>query len=80
MWNEYETNLLINERKERNNEYWSTPGVDKTPFWNSVAAKINIKFQSLYTGKQCKEKFQNLVREHAVSEKLQKIFIIMQLC
>ncbi|GES98990.1 hypothetical protein GLOIN_2v1874283 [Rhizophagus clarus] len=30
----------------------------------SVAAKINSNFRSTYTAEQCKEKFQNLVREN----------------
>lgn len=67
-WNDHETDLLIRERRERNEEYWSIAGNDKTAFWDSVAAKINLEFSSTYTSKQCKDKFQNLVRNHRVSE------------
>jgi len=67
-WNDPQTILLISERKSRNEEYWSLPGNDKTAFWTSVAAKINMEFRSAFTTKQCKEKFQNLVREHRVRE------------
>ena len=67
-WNDLETILLIRERKTRNEEYWALSGNDKTSFWTSVASKINMEFQSNYTFKQCKEKFQNLVREYKVRE------------
>lgn len=66
-WNDPQTILLISERKSRNEEYWALPGNDRTSFWSSVAAKINMEFTSTFTAKQCKEKFQNLVREHNVS-------------
>ena len=67
-WNDHEVAILIRERKERNDEYWNTPGTDRVPFWDSVAAKINIEFASSYTSKQCREKFQNLVWDYKVSE------------
>src|SRR5438045_9750385 len=67
-WNDYQLAILIRERKERNEEYWSMPGTDRVPFWDSVTAKINIEFSSSYTSKQCCEKFQNLVRDYKVSE------------
>ena len=67
-WNDPQTMLLIHERKTRNEEYWALPGNDKTSFWTNVASKINMEFQSTFTYKQCKEKFQNLVREYKVRE------------
>ena len=67
-WNDHQTILLIAERRLRNEEYWSLPGNDKTSFWTSVASKINMEFQSTFTFKQCKDKFQNLVREYRVRE------------
>jgi len=73
VWNESEISILINERKLRNEEYWLTPGRDRTAFWDSIAAKINIEYQTAYTSKQCQEKFQNLVRDYTVRENL--IFI-----
>ena len=60
--------MLIRERKTRNEEYWSIPENDKTPFWTSIASKINMEFQSNYTFAQCKEKFQNLIHEYKVRE------------
>lgn len=68
VWNDPQTNLLIHEQKSRNEEYWALSGNDKTSFWTSVASKINMEFQSAFTSKQCKEKFQNLVREYRVRE------------
>jgi hypothetical protein len=68
IWNDPQTILLIHERKSQNDEYWDLPGNDRTSFWTSVASTINMEFQSTFTYKQCKEKFQNLVREHRVRE------------
>lgn len=67
-WNDHQTLILISERKTRNEEYWSLPGNDKTSFWQSIASKINLEFRSSFTSKQCKDKFQNLVREFRVRE------------
>lgn len=68
VWNEGEIKILIDERRSRNEEYWLTPGRDRVSFWTSIAAKINIEYQSSYTAKQCSEKFQNLVRDYTVRE------------
>ena len=67
-WNDHQTVILISERKSRNEEYWSLPGNDKISFWASIASKINLEFRSTFTSKQCKDKFQNLVRDYRVRE------------
>ena len=72
-WNESEINILIKERRKRNDEYWTLLGNDRTSFWNSIAEKINLEYQTVYTGKQCKDKFQNLVRDYVVRKNLQKL-------
>ncbi|GES84565.1 hypothetical protein GLOIN_2v1874283 [Rhizophagus clarus] len=61
MWNDPEIRLLIQERRNRNEEYWNIAGCSKISFWMSVAVKINSNFRSTYTAEQCKEKFQNLL-------------------
>jgi hypothetical protein len=66
MWNDYHTDFLINERRNRNEEFYTINGCSKVTFWDSIATKINLEFQTLYTGRQCREKFQNLVRDHMV--------------
>jgi hypothetical protein len=66
MWNDPEIRLLIDERRNRNVEYWEMAGCSKVTFWMSVAGIINSKFRKSYTAQQYKEKFQNLVREHQV--------------
>ena len=38
-WSEEEMQLLINLRKERNEDYWRRFGRSKVPFWNEIAAK-----------------------------------------
>jgi len=65
-WNDYQINILIHERRERNEEYWTLAGNKRNDFWTSIAAKINLEYQSDFTYLQCKEKFQNLVRDYKV--------------
>ena len=38
-WSEEEMQLLINLRKERNEDYWRRFERSKVPFWNEIAAK-----------------------------------------
>ncbi|CAG8757397.1 27737_t:CDS:2, partial [Gigaspora margarita] len=40
---------------------------DKKRFWNSIADKINLQFDTAYTWKQCNEKFLQLVRDFNVN-------------
>ena len=75
-WNEYQIDILIKERRKRNDEYWTFPGNDRTSFWNSIAETINLGHQTTFTGKQCRDKFQNLVRDHMVRKTLQKLRLI----
>lgn len=70
VWNDHEVRILINERRNRNEEYWTGAGRDRTSFWNSIAEKINIEFQTSYSGKNCRDKFQNLVRDYTVRKNL----------
>ena len=94
MWSDPEIKLLIEERRNKNENYWEMAGMvifiwigyvyliiiyfflkknwslykgsSKLAFWMEVAGKINCSFTKSYTPVQCKEKFQNLVREHTV--------------
>jgi len=65
-WNDYQIEILIRERRERNEEYWSLAGNSRVDFWKSIAVKINLDHQSAFTYLQCKEKFQNLIRDYKV--------------
>ena len=68
MWIEKQIELLIKERKENNVYYHDLIGNGKMNFWNGVAVKINLEFGMDYSGKQCSEKFQSLVRAYRVSK------------
>src|SRR5207248_10087158 len=39
-WSEEEMRLLINLRRDRNEDYWRRLSRSKVPFWNEIAAKI----------------------------------------
>ncbi|GES92522.1 hypothetical protein GLOIN_2v1874283 [Rhizophagus clarus] len=45
MWNDSEIRLLIQERRNRNEEYWNIAGCSKVSFWMSVATKINSNLE-----------------------------------
>ncbi|CAG8576753.1 12258_t:CDS:2 [Acaulospora morrowiae] len=64
MWTDDQLRLLINERKNKNTEYHDIPGSSRVDFWNSMANTINDRFGTSYTGHQCKNRFQNLVRDY----------------
>ena len=72
MWTDNQIKLLIKERRENNEYYWDLVGNGKMNFWDGVAVKINLEFGMNYSGKQCSEKFQSLVRAYRVS-KMQSI-------
>ena len=65
MWNNYHIEVLIRERRENNAQYHDLVGNGKR---RGVASKINLEFETNYLGRQCSEKFQNLVRCYRVSK------------
>ena len=65
-WNDAQTRILINERRDRNEEYHNL-GRNKDVFWRSIATRINEELGSNFLGHHCKEKFRNLVRDYNVS-------------
>ena len=66
MWSDNQLKLLINERRENNNEYHDLNNRMKYNFWKAAASKINIEFGTSYSRSQCKNKFQSLVKAHKV--------------
>ena len=66
--------LLIDQRRNRNAEYYNIPGSSRVDFWNSIANTINQRFGTTYTGQQCNNRFQNLVRDYNVSAKFYILF------
>lgn len=67
VWHNAETDMLISERLRRNNYYHSVEGRSRAEFWESVARRINWRLNKMYTGRQCEQKFRNLVRDYTVS-------------
>ena len=51
-WSEEEMQLLINLRKERNEDYWRRFGRSKVPFWNEITAKIQEDLGTAFTDVQ----------------------------
>ncbi|CAB5206870.1 unnamed protein product [Rhizophagus irregularis] len=64
MWTDRQLRVLINERKNENNNFHELSGNMKHNFWKGLASKINLEFRTTYTGRQCKEKFNGLVRAY----------------
>ena len=76
MWTDDQLRLLIDERKTKNTEYHNIPGSSRVDFWNSIAKTINQLFGTTYTGQQCNNRFQNLVRDYNVSVKFNILFYL----
>ncbi|GET55742.1 hypothetical protein GLOIN_2v1874283 [Rhizophagus irregularis DAOM 181602=DAOM 197198] len=60
MWTDRQLRVLINERKNENDNFHELSGNMKHNFWKGLASKINLEFGTTYTGRQCKEKFNGL--------------------
>lgn len=67
-WTEHTIQLLINQRKYRNREYYQIIGRSRTSYWESIARRINRDAGSNFTGRQCSRKFNNLVSHYYVSK------------
>ncbi|EXX53382.1 uncharacterized protein OCT59_010857 [Rhizophagus irregularis] len=64
MWTDRQLQVLINKRKNENDNFHELSGNMKHNFWKGLASKINLEFRTTYTGRQCKEKFNGLVRAY----------------
>src|SRR6059058_5274632 len=71
-WSEEEMQLLINLRKERNEDYWRRFGRLKVLFWNEIAAKIQEDLGTAFTDVQIREKFKGMVKDCKVSKYILK--------
>ena len=67
-WSDDEMQLLINLRRERNEDHWRRFGRSKLPFWNEIAATIQERFTTAFNGLQAREKFKGMVRDCKVSK------------
>jgi hypothetical protein len=67
-WSDEEMKLLINLRRERNEDYWRRFGRSKLPFWNEIAATIQERFTTAFNGLQVREKFKGMVKDCKVSK------------
>ncbi|RHZ50847.1 hypothetical protein Glove_490g16 [Diversispora epigaea] len=68
MWTDDQLRLLIDERRNRNAEYYDISGSSRVNFWNTIANIINERFGGTYTGQQYNNRFKNLVRDHTLIE------------
>lgn len=68
IWEDPATDLLVSERRRRNDEYHIRYRGNKTEFWNSVSRRIYRSFNRRYTARQCEQKWRNLVRDYGVSK------------
>ena len=68
VWGDPETDLLISERRRRNDEYNFRYRGNKTEFWQSVARRIHRRYHKTYTARQCEQKWRNLVSDYGVSK------------
>ena len=69
-WSEEKMQLLINLRKEQNNNYWRRFERSKILFWNKIAVQIEIDLGMTFTSVQAKEKFKGMIKDCKVSKVL----------
>ena len=67
-WSEEEMRLLINLRRDRNEDYWRRFSRSKVLFWNKIAAKIQEDLGTAFTGMQVRKKFKSIVKDCKVSK------------
>ena len=67
-WSKEEMQLLINLKKERNEDYQRRFGKSKVPFWNEIVAKIQEDLGMAFTGIQVQDKFKGMVKVCKVSK------------
>jgi hypothetical protein len=60
--------MLIDKRRDGNEEYYRTPKRDKRNFWKRIAEDINrVNNTNYFTGEDCNKKFLALTRAYYVS-------------
>ena len=67
-----EVKLLIDERRNRNEEYWYMLRRSKLPFWEDIMGKIKEEFNMDVTAVQCQAKFKGMIKDYKVSKILIK--------
>ena len=65
-WTDEEIECLIEKRKIGNNEFHYKHGRNKKKFWQNIANEINKEQKSFFTSDQCRQKFNNLVKDYNV--------------
>ncbi|UZO07963.1 uncharacterized protein OCT59_028231 [Rhizophagus irregularis] len=64
-WSEEQTRMLIDERKNGNEEYHRTSIRNKRNFWEDIANEINrVNNTNYFTGEDCNKKFLALTRAY----------------
>ena len=74
-WTDRESDYLIRQRHHRNDEFHNISERSQARFWESVARRVNRHFhlrrrRRRYTGRQCEQKWRNLLRDYRVSNKI----------
>jgi hypothetical protein len=74
LWTDAESDYIVLQRRRRNVEFHNIPGRSRARFWESVARRFNRHFgrrgRRRYTGRQCEQKWRNLVSDYRVSNKI----------
>ena len=68
IWREAETDFLVEEKRQRNYEYYYVYRRSKAEFWESVSQRIQRRYDSGFTAHQYERKFKNLIKEYRVSK------------
>ena len=76
-WSREEMQLLIDLRRERNNDYWGRFDRSKVSFWNEIVMQIEKELGMAFTGMQVRNKFTRMVKDCKVSKiQVKEIYIV----
>jgi hypothetical protein len=68
LWTDAESDFLVLERYNRNNEFHNIPGTSREIFWRSVARRLRRRLNFNVNARQCELRWRNLVRNYNVSK------------
>ena len=68
MWTDDQVRMLIDIRKAKNDYFHQLRLNMKSAFWKETANKINLCFETRYSGRQASNKFQDIVRDCRVNK------------
>ena len=68
IWRNGESDLLVEERLKRNEEFHYMEGRSRVAFWESCSRRIYRRYRRRFTAAQCEDRWRNVVKKYGVSK------------